>query len=378
LGLTVGTTYLFLRWLEETPEEEAERKREEEQLQQRRAAKDAARAQGVQVADDDDDDEKEEEAEPILFLPTGFSRAKPRQFYKGSDPEWQEFVRIAPDRQRIERIRGELVGMIRDIAMKSPQYVMRLGKINPAAGTSWIEFKFPDGPPLEFERPGVEITDELTIRKTSRPVNEISHHRLTNILFPSAVANSLYADSKTKLGRTWVDLKVYMGWEQPKKNKTHLQQMIAALPPNHPPFTPQSTPSTTPSPASSTPPPTTSGALPPSSEPSAPAKEPTSPIGEDPAYYDRFGLSLPKPTALTLDLSTFRNTFSKEHRKNVMKLQPPRGTFMVSGLVEIIGERARMTLDVAAAYDPKLGKFVMLQAKLRTLTPYRQDPKGGP
>jgi hypothetical protein len=365
-----------LRWLEETPEEEAERKREEEQLQQRRAAKDAARAQGVQVVDDDDDDEKEEEAETILFLPTGFSRAKPRQFYKGSDPEWQEFVRIAPDRQRIERIRGELVGMIRDIAMKSPQYVLRLGKINPAAGTSWIEFKFPDGPPLEFERPGIEITDELTMRKSARPVNEVSHHRLTNILFPSAVANSLYADSKTKLGRTWVDFKVYMGWEQPKKNRTQLQQMIASLPPNHPPFSPQPTASTTPSPASPTPP--TSGALPPSASPSVPAEEPTPPTGEDSAYYDRFGLSLPKPAALTLDLSTFRHTFSKEHRKNVMKMQPPRGTFMVSGLVEIIGERARMTLDVAAAYDPKLGKFVMLQAKLRTLTPYRQDPRGGP
>jgi hypothetical protein len=327
----------------------------------------------VQVPDDDDE---QEESEAILFLPTGFSRAKPRQFYKGSDPEWQEFVRIAPDRQRIERIRGELVGMIRDIAMKSPQYVLRLGKIDPAAGTSWIEFSFPDGPPLEFERPGLELTDELTLRKSSRPVNEVSHLRLTNILFPTAVANSLYADSKKKLGRTWVDFKVYMGWEQPKKSMSQLQQMLASLPPNHPPFSPQATASTTTSPASPTTPPPTGGALQPSS--SEKESTPSTNAGSDPTYHDRFGLALPKPTATILDLSTFRNTFSKEHRKNMMKMQPPRGTFMVSGLVEIIGDRARMTLDVAAAYDPKMGKFVMLQAKLRTMTPYRQDPKGGP
>lgn len=337
--------------------------RDEEQLHQLNAIKDQANAIGVEVTD----------VEPgaILFLPTGFSRAKPQQFYKGSDPEWQEFVRIAPDRQRIDRIRGELVGMIRAIVMKSPQWTMRLGNINPAAGTSWLEFKFPDGPPTEFERPGIEITDELTLRKSTRPVDEDSHRRLSNILFPTAVANSLYADSKGKLGRIWVDFKVYIGWEEPKESRTQLQQMLASLPPNHPPFGRQPTASTSPS---APPTPLTGGGL----QPSPSGKEPAPSNGEDSAYYDRFGFGLPKPTALTLDLSTFRHSFVREYRQNGVKPQPPRGTFMVTGLVEVLGDRARITLDVAAAYDPKAGKFVMLGARLRTLTVYRQNPRGGP
>lgn len=359
--------YTFLKWLEETPEEEEERKREEEQ---RAANLKSARAHGIPVVDEEDE---EDEEEALIFLPTGFSQPRPPTFYKGSDPEWQEFVRIAPDRSRIERIRGELVSLIRDIAIKSPQYVQRLGKINPAAGTSWIEFKFPDGPPIEFERPGIEITNDLTVRRSTRTVNELHHHRLSSILVPTAVANSLYADTKKKVGKTWQDLRVYLGWED--SSKTKVQRMLAQFPPPQLPTEPQ-TPTN--APASSPAPSTTSDAHQtpaPSPSPSPPEKEPASSTPGDPAY-ERFGIALPKPTALTLDLSTFRQAFRKEHKH--VKMQPPRGTFMVSGLVEIIGEKARMTLDVSAAYDPKIGKFVMLTARLRSFTEYRQNPKGGP
>jgi hypothetical protein len=54
---------------------------------------------------EEEDEEEEEYDDAILFLPTGFSRKKPATFYKGSDPEWQEFVRVARDRKRVARIR---------------------------------------------------------------------------------------------------------------------------------------------------------------------------------------------------------------------------------------------------------------------------------
>jgi hypothetical protein len=57
--------------------------------------------------DVDDEDEDDEYDDAILFLPTGFSRLRPRTFYKGSDPEWQEFKKLAADRPRVDKIRGE-------------------------------------------------------------------------------------------------------------------------------------------------------------------------------------------------------------------------------------------------------------------------------
>jgi hypothetical protein len=54
--------------------------------------------------EEDEDDEDYDDA--LLFLPTGLSRPKKRTFYKGSDPEWQEFKKISTDRPRLNRIRS--------------------------------------------------------------------------------------------------------------------------------------------------------------------------------------------------------------------------------------------------------------------------------
>jgi hypothetical protein len=53
----------------------------------------------------EDDDEEYEDA--LLFLPTGFSRPRPKTFYRGSDPEWQEFKKLATDRPKVEKIRSK-------------------------------------------------------------------------------------------------------------------------------------------------------------------------------------------------------------------------------------------------------------------------------
>lgn len=57
---------------------------------------------GQEVVDDDD----EEYDDALLFLPTGLSRPGPKTFYRGSDPEWQEFKQVATDLPRVEKIRG--------------------------------------------------------------------------------------------------------------------------------------------------------------------------------------------------------------------------------------------------------------------------------
>lgn len=56
-------------------------------------------------ANEEEDEDEDEYDDEILFLPTGFSRLKPKTFYKGSDPEWGEFRKIVQDQKRIEQIR---------------------------------------------------------------------------------------------------------------------------------------------------------------------------------------------------------------------------------------------------------------------------------
>jgi hypothetical protein len=61
-----------------------------------------------QEEDEEGEDDDEEYDDALLFLPTGFSRPRPKKFWKGSDPEWQEFKKLATDRPRVEKIRGAI------------------------------------------------------------------------------------------------------------------------------------------------------------------------------------------------------------------------------------------------------------------------------
>lgn len=56
--------------------------------------------------EEEDEDEDDADGDTLLFLPTGFAREKKRTYYKGSDPEWQEFKKVSTDRARANRIRG--------------------------------------------------------------------------------------------------------------------------------------------------------------------------------------------------------------------------------------------------------------------------------
>ncbi|KAF2636368.1 hypothetical protein P280DRAFT_378860, partial [Massarina eburnea CBS 473.64] len=361
--VTLAGAYAFLSWvdgeLEALDEEEIENP-----AVQSKNPEEVAR-EGREITDEEEDEDEDEE-EGLIFFPTGFSRPKPRTFYKGSDPEWQEFVKLARDRNRINRIRGELVVLVRGLAVKNPQYSRRLGKIDPTKGSTWIDVVFPDGPPIEYERPGYELTDELTFRQTTQDVHELHHQRMKNLLVPTAVAHSVYQDSKSRADGLWQGFKNYLGWQE--TSKPDAAQKLLTQFPMPPPSSPKSpAPSTTASSTASPPP------APSTAEDSAKPSTTPSPLS-NPAN-ERFGLALPDPTKVpTLNLSHFRRTLHQHHKQTHMSA--PRGAFFVRGLIEIVGERAKMTLDVTAAYDPKLGKYVMLSVRLRQVKDFHQRPRG--
>ena len=56
--------------------------------------------------DEDEVDIPEEMPEDAIFIPLGFTHQRPREYYKGSDPEWQSFIEFRKDREREKAVRS--------------------------------------------------------------------------------------------------------------------------------------------------------------------------------------------------------------------------------------------------------------------------------
>jgi hypothetical protein len=252
--------------------------------------------------------------------------------------------------------------MIRTLAMKNATWTTRLGKIDPSQGKAWLELKFPDGPPVEYERPGIALTEDLEWRKATRPVGELAYKRLNKLLYPTEVANALYEDVKRKIELSWKYAKASIGLGEKPEPETvqSVVQSVFAKPPTSP-TAGESVTSTGISPPTATAV-GSNGTTDPASRSSSQAKE--------------LGFALPDPKTLTLDLTTFRQDIRKNFK--TYKVQPPRGTFHVLGLIEVYGERGRITLQVSAHYDPKQGRYVAVNAAIFNLVDRFQRPKGGP
>lgn len=172
----------------------------------------------------------------------------------------------------------------------------------------------------------------------------------------------VYQDIKRKIGLSWKGFRQYVGFDAKSEPET-VQGVIqkAFVTPPTPSSTGIATTPTVPSPPAA--------ATPTDKQPAETASPLDAPAKD-------VGFALPDPKKLTLDLTQFRQDFRKSVKP--LAVQPPRGTFMVIGMIEIHGDRARMTLNVSAAYDPKQGRYVALQAAVWNVVPHRQSPKGGP
>lgn len=53
---------------------------------------------------DGDFEDSEFADDESLFIPLTWAKKLPREYYKGSDPEWQEFIKFAKDQPRHQRI----------------------------------------------------------------------------------------------------------------------------------------------------------------------------------------------------------------------------------------------------------------------------------
>ena len=327
--------------------------------------------------EDPEGDEEFEGDEDALFIPFSWPKQQPRTFYKGSDPEWQEFIKLSKDPQRHKDIQRRLVSNIRSELSQHPQASRILGQIDHKKGKFWLEISFPEGPPTEYAVTGLEIGDEY-IAWVSKPMSQKDYQKLQRTMVPTAAFWSTWAAAKYLLNVQLNKVKQSLGLApaanpqiesvqkrvQPKQDhngKGSANEKSGAQ--SNPEGGPGTAKQRTSAPATDQTPKTGSGgsASPDQKKVGLPKLPSLSPRGND------------NPITLAIFMHSMAHQMSKPYR-----VELPRGTVGVSGLVEVVGTKGKATLDVTAAYDPKENEFVGSYWRPRRIQPRSQSPRGGP
>lgn len=338
----------------------------------------ATHKEGEWETQEGDAEEDEFAEEENTFIPMTWPTKLPRTFYKGSDPEWQEFVKIAKDKPRHKKLQDELVAVVFNGAKQHPRVGMSIGK-DLKVGRFWLEISFPDGPPQEYVRSGIEIGDDF-IAWSPQKLSPENHFRLTRALWPKATFDGVYNTAMIFTGIQYRRLKQALGWEEAnpasveERFKVALEQMEAKKAGKgrggspvggNPQPSPEGTP----------------GSL--VSVSSAANEAQSSPRASEDRSALPWMLSMPLPASEDLvkpeDIQIAKTVFVHSLMKNwnPKKMEPPRGSFVVQGLVEIKGSKGKIMFDVQSCYDPKESKFVSVNAGMRSTKLWNQSPKGG-
>ncbi|KAM0712194.1 hypothetical protein Q7P37_011288 [Cladosporium fusiforme] len=321
-------------------------------------------------------DEDEYAEEDSTFIPMTWATKLPRSFYKGSDPEWRAFVKFAKDKPRHKKIQDELVQMVYGGAQRHPRVGTQIGK-DMKIGRYWLEIQFPDGPPQEYVRSGLEIGDDFIAWSPQR-ISPESHYRLNRALWPKATFDGLWATTKLFTGIHFRRLKQALGWEEvnPFSPEERFKLAIETMEKQKAGRGGSSV-----SEKARTSPDGSPGSL--VSASSAASEAQSSPKASEDRIPLPWQIPLPLPSSDDLvspmDFQIAKHVFLGEVMKqwNPKKLEPPRGSFVVQGLVEIKGSKGKMMFDVQSCYDPKEHKYVVVNAGVRSVKQWNQKPKGG-
>jgi len=311
--------------------------------------------------DEDGEDEYEDDGD-ALFIPFSWPKEMPRTYYRGSDPEWQEYVKFSRDEKMHRDVQQRMISRIRSEVSQRRNLERHFGQIDMKRGKSWVEFQFPDGPPLEYEVSGLRIGDEY-IAWVRKPMSQIDYQKLQRIIMPTAAFWSVLAATKYLLGfgpvvRRLDDPTPQSQVQKGRGETTVRGQSLSAGSKTVGDATKQRTTS---------------------QDASASSKDVTS-KSPDPEQTG-FGFprlpGLPSPSSQRpFTLMIFMRSMSQNTKPYTFDI--PRGSILVTGLVEVVGTTGRATLDVDAAYDPKSNEFVVFSYGIRRFQPKRQSPRGGP
>lgn len=310
------------------------------------------------------DKEKEEvqnmadEDEPMLFLPFPFTTTEVKQPpYRGSDPEWQTFVKINQDKKLQHEIRFGLADEIKRGVEKNPGFVKLLGGGTISLRKLWLDIIYPAAPPPEHYVSGIMIDDE-GIFWGERLIDPVAARHLAKVVYPKAVALTAWTFVSFLVGQTVQDVSRAIGLGEPSPPEPTWQS--AALErftgeqagfPNMPKQTVKVI---------------TQSDRPPHG---------SFPAGNGDVLGTLFGVETQLDPRLQAAIQAASLTFAKNWKPT--KSPPTRGCIRVDGVVEIKGNSACLGVYVLGWYDPKQRKFVGIQTGLKHLLPLKQKPAPG-
>ncbi|KAI9784817.1 MAG: hypothetical protein M1839_001547 [Geoglossum umbratile] len=260
--------------------------------------------------------------------------------------------------------------MVGDFCRMNKRFSQRLGspvRLN----KYWIDFDFPEAPPPEYERSGIEITGDY-VTWTTKPVSTRNYNRLQQALWPSSLSNSFLATYVAVFSHSWERVKeIFSADSRERKGdqQAALDRFFRVTQSRTEGLEKRSDPASAPS---------TSDSPEPSGETSTKDVPSRASTAESPSK-DVLPPLPPIPQAneyTSVPVSAFRNTLKRTWRPAAPVV--PRGSIIVSGLVEVIGTKSVCVIDVRAAYNPAKSKWEVVQIGTRRLQEHSQAPKGGP
>ena len=314
------------------------------------ATKSAAMTDG-EVEGEQEDEIPEEMPADAWFIPLGRLERKPRTFYRGSDPEWREFLAFSKDVTRRKRVQDKLVEDIKRGLLHDPRIKAFLGPQARCIRT-WLWVEYPLAPEPEWCQTGIEIaSDYIAILTRTRDPNVAL--KIQRAIWPDAVAISAFGAFQTFLSNQYSIGRKALGFDLTEAKTSHPLHLPVNMQASKSNSTAKSDVASTSN--------TGVGTMTTNSSASADGRPLLSIL---PSY--------PQDQGIVESIKVFKRNLARRRHKTPAL---PRGVVVIQGQVQFSGS-ATCILDVKAAYSVMDNKFYAVKLVIRTLQPHALRPKG--
>ncbi|KAI0158183.1 hypothetical protein GGR57DRAFT_38515 [Xylariaceae sp. FL1272] len=327
--------------------------------------KGSARAQSEDDDEGDDEDELAGDVELLYFPFPGTTKSHEPQPYRGSDPEWQTFVKISKDKP----LKDSIMHSLAERCCYHPV-------IKGMQGVRWqwqaLQISYPYKPPPIFTRWGLSIGTE-SIALVQHTVDPLVVTRMAKTLWPSAVAQSVWSFSSTLVTQNAMTMATLLGYDTKTNEQRAIENMQQAIKSQAGLSKSRLPPSMPSGPAGSALSALDKRATGGTTTPETPGA-PASVRGADssiPKAEEIYGL---EKKHISSPMQAFKKTLQKTWRH--AGTYPPRGAIFVGGLVSVETSRAFIIFDCRAWWDPKTKQFVdrAVSIQPRSVHPKTQAP----
>ncbi|KAF5635470.1 uncharacterized protein FTJAE_6368 [Fusarium tjaetaba] len=291
--------------------------------------------------------------EPLVFLPFPFTTKEVKQPpYRGSDPEWQTFVKVSQDKKLLQEIKSGLANEIKRGVERNPAFNKLLGG-EITVRKYWLDIIFPPAPPPIHYVSGIMI-DEEGIFWGDRPIDSIAASFLAKALYPKALAMGCWTFVSFLTKQVALDISKAIGLSEPDPPASGWHQVPVG-----------NLPGIIPSPAATR---------------TAVQHDPKAHTAHLPPVFNEIISAAFGPDAKLdprLQAASMAGALAFLRHWKPTKSLPGRGCIRVDGIVELKGKTAVMAVLVAGYYDPKTRQYVAVQTMLKHLMQLKQRPAPG-